>query len=134
MEHIKLQTGCLVILLYIAFIYLRECRLYHRNLKETLFDELLILGIISIILDGATALTVNTPELVNTPLNMVLHALFLISLDAEIFVLFLYMLHITGSFPAKKTAKRLIFLPFIQVQITQWEYQPIHALQWQQFI
>lgn len=44
---------------------------------------------------------------------MVFHALFLSSLDAVIFVFFLYMLHITGAFPKKKSVQGLIFLPFI---------------------
>ena len=112
MEHIKLQTGCLAVLLYISFIYLRECKKYKRNLKETLFDELLILGIISIVLDGATAYSVNSLDRVSPFLNVVLHALFLISLDLVIFVFFLYMLHVTGSFPKHKRVKTLIYLPF----------------------
>ena len=112
MEHIKLQAGCLVIIMYIAFIYFRECARFHRSLKETLFDEMLVLGMISIILDGATAYTVNDPVLINTTLNTVLHALFLVSLDTEIFFLFLYMLDITGMYPKNKKARFLIKLPF----------------------
>lgn len=112
MEHIKLQAGCLVIIMYIAFIYFRECARFHRSLKETLFDEMLVLGMISIILDGATAYTVNDPVLINTTLNTVLHALFLVSLDTEIFFLFLYMLDITGMYPQNKKARFLIKLPF----------------------
>ena len=64
MEYIKLQLGCLAILLYIGFIYLKECRRYRRKLNETLFDELLIMGIISLFFDGATAYTVNNPDTV----------------------------------------------------------------------
>lgn len=110
MEHIKLQIGCLAVLMYIAFIYVRECRSY--KVKVKLFDKLLVLGIFSIALDGATAFTVNCNEIINAPLNTVLHALFLISLDSVIFVLFLYMLHITGAFPKRKLSKAMIFLPF----------------------
>lgn len=113
MEHIRLQLGCLVVLVYIAFVYLSECKKYHRSLKETLFDELLILGIISVILDGATAFTVNNRDIVNPVLNTVLHALFLISLDTVIFGLFLYMLHVTGSYPKRKTLKLQINIPYV---------------------
>ena len=59
MIGIKLQIGCLLIVLYIAFIYLNECRRYGRKAKQSFFDELLILGIASIVFDGATAYTVN---------------------------------------------------------------------------
>ncbi len=110
MEHIKLQIGCLAVLLYIAFIYRRECRNY--KTKESLFGGLLLLGIFSVALDGATAFTVNCTTMVDTVLNVVLHALFLISLDSVIFVLFLYMLYITGDFPEKMTGRIMIFTPF----------------------
>ena len=108
MEHIKLQVGALIVLIYIAFIYLRECKKYHRELTETLFDELLGLGVISVILDGATAFTVNNPDVVHPVVNLILHALFLVSLDAVIFVLFLYMLHITDVYPESRK-KKLIY-------------------------
>ncbi len=112
MEHTKLQIGCLVILMYIAFIYLKEHKKYHMDNKKTIFGALLGLGIISVILDGITAFTVNAPDLVGTVLNRVLHALFLISLDSVIFVLFLYMLDITGVFFKKRSGKLIIFIPF----------------------
>ncbi len=113
MEHIKLQIGCLAVLAYVAFIYVRECRRNHSSLKDTLFDELLVLGTASVFFDGVTAYTVNDDTLIHTTFNMVFHALFLSSLDAVIFVFFLYMLHITGAFPKKKSVQGLIFLPFI---------------------
>lgn len=113
MEYIRLQIGCLAVLLYIAFIYFRECKRYHRKLKDTMFDELLLLGIVSVTLDGATAYTVNHLETVNQILNRVLHALFLAGLDAVIFVLFLYMLFITGAFPQKRVNRLIVFFPFV---------------------
>ena len=118
MLHIKLQLGCLIILLYVAFIYLKEYKKNHGKLKDTFFDELLILGISSVILDGATAYTVNHLDTVNPVLNKILHVLFLGSLDSVIFALFLYMLHMTGAFPKKKYAKIMIFIPFILNIIT----------------
>lgn len=113
MEHIKLQLGCLVVLLYIGFIYLKEIRRFHRKLNEALFDELLIMGIISLLFDGATAYTVNHLDTVPPIVNMIFHVIFLGSLDTVIFVLFLYMLHITGAFPKTKLQRGAIFLPFI---------------------
>lgn len=113
MEHCKLQIGCLSILLYIGLIYMRENAKNVRRLKETLFDELLLLGIASVLLDGTTAYTVNHLDTVNDTLNAILHALFLISIDSVIFMLFLYMLIIVGAYPKGKTGKVLIYLPFV---------------------
>lgn len=112
MEHFRLQLGCLSILLYIGFIYLKECRRYHRKLNDTFFDELLIMGIISLFFDGATAYTVNHPDTVPPVLNYIFHIFFLGSLDTVIFVLFLYMVHITGAFPKTKLKRAALFLPF----------------------
>lgn len=113
MEHCKLQIGCIVILLYITFIYLRERRNYKLQSKKSLFEGLLLLGIVSILLDGITAYTVNHLDMVDPLLNRTAHALFLISLNAVIFVLCLYMLVVTGAYPKKKLGRTLIFLPFI---------------------
>lgn len=113
MEHIKLQAGCLVVLLYIAFIYLRECKGYRQKLNKTLFDELLIVGIVCVALDGITAYMVNRLDVVNPILNMVCHALFLICLDTGIFVLCLYMFYITGAYPKKMISKVVVFAPYI---------------------
>ncbi|MGN0618125.1 MAG: HD-GYP domain-containing protein [Ruminiclostridium sp.] len=113
MEYIRLQLGCLVVLLYVGFIYIKECRRFHRRLNETLFDELLIIGIISIIFDGATAYTVNHLDTVPPLLNKILHVLFMGSLDLIIFALFLYMLHITGAFPKRFKHRAAIILPFV---------------------
>lgn len=112
MEHIKLQAGCFAVLTYITFIYMRECRRYKLNSKKTLFDGLLILGIVSVVFDGATAFTVNHRDIVSPLINTALHALFLLSLDSVIFVLFLYMLNITGALPGTRKEKALIFIPF----------------------
>ncbi len=108
-----MQIGCLLVLLYITFIYLRECKKHNRKFNETPFNAMLGLGIASVLLDGATAYTVNHLDTVPPVLNMILHALFLISIDSVIFVLFLYMLFITGAYPKGKRDKALIFLPFV---------------------
>ena len=111
MEFCKLQIGCLAVLLYVALIYSKEYKHHHVNLKGTLFDKMLVLGILSVIFDGATAYTVNHLDTVNPVLNAILHMLFLISLDAVIFLLFIYMLFTTGSYPQK--GRLLVYAPFV---------------------
>ena len=112
MEYCKLQIGCLMILLYIAFIYFLECNIYNQRDKRRLFDKLLMLAIVSVLLDGITAYTVNHLDTINITVNMVVHALFLLSLDTVIFVLFLYMLDSTGAYPKNNISKVIIFVPF----------------------
>lgn len=113
MEHCKLQLGCLFILIYIGIIYLKECKECHHDLKNTFFDEIYTIGIISIILDGITAYTVNNTDSVNHILNLVLHGLFYISIDTVIFAMFLYMTKITDMFPKKRQYKIIFFTPFV---------------------
>ena len=112
MEHCKLQIGCLIVLLYITFIYLRECRRNHRKFRNSFFSGLILLGTFSVFLDGATAYTVNHLDTVDSTVNLILHALFLMTLDLIIFILFLYMLFITGAFPKGKIGRIAIFVPF----------------------
>ena len=58
MQYFKLQIGCMLIVLYVAFIYIREKYEYKVKQKEPVFELLLITGILSIVFDGATAYTV----------------------------------------------------------------------------
>ena len=113
MEHIKLQIGCLAVLIYVAFIYFREVKQLKQKLNNTIFDELLLLGVISVALDGITAYTVNHLDTVDAMLNKVFHALFLLSLDSVIFALCLYMIIITGAFPKKRFGRIVVFAPFV---------------------
>lgn len=113
MNYCKLQIGCLVVVLYVAFIFLRGCRRYHRNPLETPFSGMLVLSIITLFFDGATAYTVNHLDTVNDTLNRVFHAIFLGGLDALIFSAFLYILYVTGVYPKKKRQKILIYTPVL---------------------
>lgn len=112
-EHNKLQIGCLIIVLYIGFIYYRESRRVQKKHKPMLFDALLLLATGSLLLDGATAYTVNHLEQVPPLLNRVLHLFFLISIDSVIFFMFLYVLSITEGLPKRKGGRILLYSPFV---------------------
>ena len=103
LEYCKLQIGCMLILLYIAFLYWKEQRRLRQKRKFTMFDGLLMLGLFEVFFDGLTAYTVNHLDSVNVMLNRVLHAVFLSSIDSFIFLLFFYMLSITMGLPKKKS-------------------------------
>ncbi len=113
MEYCKLQLGCLLIIAYIVFIYYRESRKYQKRLSASIFDELMFLGIITIALDGITAVTVNHLDVVNITLNRILHMFFLLCLDTVVYMMFGYMAKMTGVLPKKKGQQLLLHLPYV---------------------
>lgn len=113
MEHCRLQIGCLIIVVYIGFIYFRECKRYHKKLDSSMFDKLLILSMVSILFDGITAVTVNYLDAVSPAWNRGLHLVFLVGLDTVVYMMFGYMLRITGAVPAKRKKRFLLHIPYI---------------------
>ncbi len=113
MGYCKLQIGCMLIILYILFIYCKECKRFNHKNKLTVFDILLGVGLIEVLFDGLTAYTVNHLESVSDTINRVLHLIFLLSLDLFIFLLFLYMISITTGLPKRKSRRLLLYSPFL---------------------
>lgn len=113
MEYCRLQIGCLLVVLYIAFVYFYDCKKYHKKLSSSIFDEMLILSIVCIIFDGITAVTVNYQELINPIWNKVLHMIFLLGVDTVVYMLFGYMLKMTGTISSKKWKYVLLHMPYI---------------------
>lgn len=113
MEYCRVQIGCLLIVAYIVFIYYRECKKYHKRLSSSIFDELMILGMVTIALDGITAVTVNYSDVVNITLNRILHMLFLLCLDTVVYMMFGYMVKMTGALPKRKSRRLLLHLPYL---------------------
>lgn len=113
MEHFKLQLGCLLVVLYVTFIYFLEKKSYRIKKREPVFESLLAVGILTIIFDGITAYTVNHLENVQPFLNGIFHLCFLCGLDSIVYLMFLYILEISREKP-KSLKKRLILtIPFI---------------------
>ena len=113
MNYFKLQLGCVAIILYIIIVYVKEYRRLGLLKKIKPFHLLLVMGLVSVIFDGATAYTVNHIPQVGETCNMILHLLFLLSLDTFIFLVYVYMLHITKGIPKSKKRRCLIFLPYV---------------------
>lgn len=113
MNYIKLQLGCIVIIFYIIVVYERESRRQGLFKKIVPFHLLLASGLISVIFDAATAYTVNHIEQVGEFCNMILHLLFLLSLDTFIFLVYIYMLFITKGIPQSKIRRALIIFPYV---------------------
>lgn len=112
-EYCKLQIGCLLVILYIAFNYFKERRRFRRRHRHSMFEGLLGLGMLCLFFDGLTAYTVNHLDTVNDIVNRLLHMFFLVSVDAVIFFLYIYMLSITGDFPKRKSRMVLLYSPFV---------------------
>jgi len=113
MQYFKLQFGCLVILCYIISVYVREKRFHTVNANAKMFRVLLGVGTFCVLMDGWTAYTVNHLDTVPSLLNAMLHLFFLLSLDATIFLVFLYMLLLTGELPRTKWKRVVICIPFV---------------------
>lgn len=113
MEHCRLQIGCLLIVVYIGFIYIRECKRYHIKLSSNIFYKILILSTFSIIFDGTTAVTVNYLDHVNPILNKALHLIFLIGIDTVIYMMSGYMLRMTEVIPVNRRGSIFLHLPYI---------------------
>lgn len=112
-EYCKLQICCMLIILYIIFIYRKERRRFRQKRSLSVFDGLLGLGLLEVFFDGLTAYTVNHLDTVNGVVNRVLHLFFLLGLDSFIFWLFIYMISITTGLPKKKSRRMLLYSPFL---------------------
>lgn len=113
MDHCKLQIGCLIILLYITFVYIRDIKAFKVQKTDKLFNVFIALGIFSVTMDAITAYTVNNLDKINYTLNLIMHMFFLISLDVMMFFVFVYILQITKGFPKNKKFWYLILAPLI---------------------
>lgn len=114
MLYYKLQMGCLIVVLYLAYVYWHECYRLKKKHKIGLFDIVLVMGIIYYLFDMASVYSVNHPDTVSPALNQFLHAGFLLCIDTNIFLVFLYMLSITDYFQNKnKSVMVLLFTPFV---------------------
>lgn len=113
MNYSKLQIGCLLILLYVASVYLRERNAYKIRQKWRWFDRLLAVGIISVAFDGITAYTVNCIEKVPAVVNAILHMCFLCSLDGVVFGMFWYILGITRGISENRRKRLFLELPVL---------------------
>lgn len=112
MLNVKLQAGCLFIIIYILISCLRE-KARGEWRRSGIFFSLIGAGVAEIIFDGATAYTVNALQAVPPALNLVLHLCFLLSLDLFIFMVFVYILSISEGLPKNKGLVAVIFTPFI---------------------
>lgn len=113
MQYVKLQIGCLVVILYIVVTYVRAT-LKSKFICNKLFDALMFIAPWAVFFDGFTAWTVNHLEAVPEWVNTFGHLFFMIFMDLTIIVTALYMYdQIVGFCKAHKKKNLLLLIPGI---------------------
>lgn len=108
MIHAKLQIGCLLVILFINFVYLKAT-LSKKIPCNKFYDILMFLAPISVFFDGLTAITINYLSF-NT-LNIILHLCFFLSTELVLFFIYLYMIDKTIGLPKSHLKKILLSIP-----------------------
>lgn len=112
MNECKLQIGCLIVILYVAYIYVKETNTQKTSCNK-FFDILLYIAPWTVLFDGITSWTVNHLDVVPNWLNLTFHALFFISMDVLIVWSFIYILDLTIGIPETIIARTLLLIPGI---------------------
>lgn len=113
MQYVKLQIGCLIVILYIVVTYVRAT-LKSKFICNKLFDALMLIAPWAVFFDGFTAWTVNHIEIVPEWVNTFGHLFFMIFMDLTIIVTALYMYdQIVGFCKAHKQKNLLLLIPGI---------------------
>ncbi len=111
MNFIKFQLGCLIILLYIIIVYAKQS-LTLKVKCNPYFVAILVVSPFAIILDGATAYTVNHLDTIPESVNLLLHLLFFFFMNASLAMSFFYMHSLTTGTIPNQRKQSLLLLPF----------------------
>ena len=114
-QSCKLQIACLLILIYVGILFIKEGnRLDERSGKQLCnkyYDYLFIIGEFCVFFDGLTAFTVNHLELIPNWANGLAHMIYLLFFELFICMHYLYWMNVTGITPKKTGKKVLLLLP-----------------------
>lgn len=115
LKYCKLQIALFIIMIFVSYLFIKDGNRLNQKAKtkycNRYFDLLFVLGQASLVLDGATAYTVN--HLADTPvlLNNILHLAYLLCYQGFIFTHFLYWLSVTDSIPQKWFTRVIFYAP-----------------------
>ncbi|MCM1193825.1 MAG: GGDEF domain-containing protein [Butyrivibrio sp.] len=124
---IKTPITCLLFMIYMTCFYYRKP---HIPVKSTqIFQRLIIAALVNAVFDLVTVYTVNHPEQVPGYINLIVHIIYLLSILAFIYLLFLYLrsfleanlklsgkLRILQNLPAVLSTAGILLLPITYVQ------------------
>lgn len=107
MNEIKLQMGCLVIMIYIIVMYAKDS--YNGNIKcNKLYAALLYVAPCSVILDGLTSWTVNHMDTVPSSINIMAHTAFYMTMVSDLILSAIYMYHQIAGSRERDITKKLL--------------------------
>lgn len=112
-QDAKLQIGCLLVILYMTVIYYKECIRTKDKYKQSIFDVIIIVTIITLIFDAVTAVAINRLDVVSEIFLDITHMIFFLGIDAFMFCIYLYLLKITENYPNVLAGKVKLYVPFV---------------------
>lgn len=107
MRYVKLQFGCLLVILYIVITYMRAIKRGKIKTNRQ-YNLLMLVAPIAVIFDGITAWTVNHMDIVPSVVNRLAHLLFFLFMDFTIIITSRYMYDLLIGYD--KTAKKKVLL------------------------
>lgn len=115
LQWCKTQIMCLLILIYIGIIYIREgntlARLSKKANCNSIFDAFLIVSELAVLFDGITACMINYTEKIPRIVNLLAHLGMFVSYEVYVTLLFIYWMSITIGIPKKKWKAAAYLLP-----------------------
>ena len=117
LQWCKTQIMCLLILLYIGTVFIKEGnnlnRLTRKSNCNSIFDWSFIVAELAVFFDGVTACTVNYLEQVPKVLNLLAHLGMFLSYEIFVTLLFWYWISVTVGISKRKWIEAAYILPSI---------------------
>lgn len=113
MTAYKLQLACLIITLYISFLFFMNRTSTEKEKHTRIFSQLSIVGIVYLLFDIATVYSVNHLDTVNPFLNRTLHLMYLLGILTFLYLIFHYLSALCGIEFKSWYMKALANVPYI---------------------
>ena len=115
MQWCKMQIMCLLILMYIGCIYIKEGNYLKYATKKSycnlFFDSFFIVAEIAVLFDAITACTINCLDQIPRTVNILFHLGMFVSYEVFIALLFWYWVSVTVGIPKRQWIKVVGILP-----------------------
>ena len=108
-----LQICCLLLFAYVLINSSIQTRNLNLGKTSRFFKWIVVCAVIEFIFDGLSAYTVNNLDTVSAWANKWAHFFFLTSIDAVVFLVFCYLLHMVDCYPKSRKIKILLYSPLI---------------------
>ena len=115
LQWCKMQIMCLMVLLYVGHIYIREGnsldKLTEASNCNKLFDAMFVLAELAVLFDGITACTVNFTDQIPRGFNLALHLGMFLPYDLFAILLFMYWASVTVGKPKQRWVRIACIAP-----------------------